>query len=92
MWQTPRKPGVQDPGSPDRSAARPGQADDHDRRLKRLEQPQITTLQDFAVANLPSAADNRYGVIMVPDEATGCQPAFSDGTNWRRFSDRAIVS
>lgn len=30
--------------------------------------------------------------IYVTDEAGGAVPAFSDGTNWRRCTDRAVVS
>lgn len=43
----------------------------------------VSTLPD---ASLPS----RW--IYVSDEAGGAIPAFSDGTNWRRASDRAVVS
>jgi hypothetical protein len=43
------------------------------------------------VATLPSAAAAAR-MIYVSDEAGGATPAFSDGTNWRRVSDRAIVS
>lgn len=49
-------------------------------------------LPAFAKANLPSAADNPYGMIYVTDEVGGAVPAFSDGTNWRRATDRAVVS
>jgi hypothetical protein len=31
-------------------------------------------------------------MIYVSDEAGGAIPAFSDGTNWRRVTDRAVVS
>lgn len=48
-------------------------------------------LRSFTVATVPSAAfDGR--LIYVTDEAGGEVPAFSDGTNWRRFTDRAIIS
>ena len=61
----------------------------------------LTGLNDtkvFLVAELPSAVDfdpdktGRATFIYVSDESGGAQMAFSDGTNWRRFSDRAIVS
>lgn len=45
-----------------------------------------------AVASLPSAATYVRGLIYVPDETGGPVIAFSDGTNWRRLTDRAIVS
>lgn len=32
------------------------------------------------------------GLIYVSDESGGAVPAFSDGTDWRRVTDRAIVS
>lgn len=49
-------------------------------------------MQPFAVADLPSPADTLYGLIFIADEVGGAVPAFSDGTNWRRVTDRAIVS
>jgi hypothetical protein len=48
-------------------------------------------LRSYTVATLPSAAAAAR-MIYVSDEAGGATPAFSDGTNWRRVSDRAIVS
>lgn len=45
----------------------------------------------YTVATLPSAATGG-GEIYVSNEAGGATLAFSDGTNWRRHSDRAIVS
>lgn len=46
----------------------------------------------FAVAQLPPAAAWEGATIYVTDEAGGKVLAFSDGTNWRRVTDRAIVS
>jgi hypothetical protein len=46
----------------------------------------------FAVSDLPPAADHEGGLVYVPDESGGAVPAFSDGTNWRRVTDRAVVS
>ena len=43
------------------------------------------------VAALPSAAVPGE-IIFVNDETGGAVLAFSDGTNWRRVTDRAIVS
>ena len=53
------------------------------------ERLQIPT--SYIVAELPSAS-TPAGWIFVTDEAGGAVPAFSDGTNWRRCTDRAIVS
>jgi hypothetical protein len=92
MWVKPQKPGVQSPADVQRGLPRPGQTDDIERRVRRLEQPQITVLQPFVVADLPDAADNLNGLIMVTNEAGGIVPAFSDGTHWRRVTDRAVVS
>jgi hypothetical protein len=49
-------------------------------------------LAQYAKAALPPASTNLGGMIFVTDEAGGAVPAFSDGTNWRRVTDRAIVS
>jgi len=48
-------------------------------------------LPSYAVANVPTATPFA-GLIFITDEAGGSVPAFSDGTNWRRVTDRAIVS
>jgi hypothetical protein len=46
-----------------------------------------------AKASLPSASDTGAGALLhVTDEAGGAVLAFSDGTNWRRVTDRAVVS
>lgn len=45
----------------------------------------------YTVTTLPSAAQSGQ-FIYVSDEAGGAIPAFSDGTDWRRVSDRAVVS
>lgn len=52
----------------------------------------IPILPSFTVAGLLSAATWDGGMIIVSDEVGGEIPAFSDGTDWRRVSDRAIVS
>ena len=51
-----------------------------------------SALPSFTVATLPSAPDNPQMMLYVSDEAGGAVPAFSDGTFWRRVTDRAIVS
>jgi hypothetical protein len=47
----------------------------------------------YTVATVPSASAAGAGaMIYVSNEAGGAVPAFSDGTNWRRVTDRAIIS
>lgn len=48
--------------------------------------------RSFTVATLPSASAYPRGVIYVSNEAGGATIAFSNGTNWLRCQDRAIVS
>jgi len=45
----------------------------------------------YTVGTLP-AVGTASGMIYVSNETGGAVPAFSDGTNWRRVTDRAIVS
>ena len=52
----------------------------------------LLQLKTYTVATLPSAATYPRGIIYVSNQSTGAEPAFSDGTNWRIFSTRAIVS
>lgn len=49
-------------------------------------------LASYTVATLPTASDWQAGLITVSDETGGYVTAFSDGTNWRRTTDRAVVS
>lgn len=49
-------------------------------------------LDEYTVATLPGAAANTRFLVYVSNETGGAVPAFSDGTNWRRVTDRAIVS
>ena len=54
-------------------------------------------IRGYTVATLPSAtlaSDNSEfsSIIYVSDEVGGSVLAFSDGTNWRRSTDRAIIS
>lgn len=46
----------------------------------------------YTVASLPSASTYQGCIVMVTDEAGGYTAAFSDGSNWRRMQDRAVVS
>lgn len=50
------------------------------------------TMPTYTVATVPNAATNVRRWIYVSDEAGGAVPAFSDSVNWRRCTDRAIVS
>ena len=49
-------------------------------------------LATYTVATLPTASSFTRGLIYVSDETGGATLAFSDGTNWRRVQDRAVVS
>ena len=48
-------------------------------------------LEEYEVAGLPPAGGRRR-IVYVSDEAGGAVPAFNDGSNWRRVTDRGIVS
>ncbi len=50
----------------------------------------VTYLKAYTIGTLPAAT--AAGLIYVSDETGGATLAFSDGTNWRRAQDRAIVS
>lgn len=50
-----------------------------------------TPLQTYTVAKLPSPSPAGC-VIYVSNEAGGPVLAFSDGSNWRRVTDRVVVS
>lgn len=50
-------------------------------------------LDSYTVAGLPSAANAGVGTsTFVSNETGGAVPAFSDGTAWRRVTDRAVVA
>ncbi len=52
---------------------------------------QQVNLPSYTVSSLPTV-NSFPGLIFVSDEIGGAVPAFSDGTDWRRVTDRAIVS
>jgi hypothetical protein len=57
----------------------------------------IHRVREYTVANLPAASDfdplnGGAALIYVSDETGGAVLAFSDGTNWRRVTDRVIVA
>lgn len=49
-------------------------------------------LSSYDVATLPDAAESEGAVVYVSNETGGKVIAFSDGVNWRRVTDRAIVT
>lgn len=49
-------------------------------------------LPSYTVATVPTASSWANSLIYVSNETGGAVPAFSDGTNWRRVTDRAVVS
>lgn len=49
-------------------------------------------LASYTVATVPTASDFTGSIIYVSDETGGATPAFSDGTDWRRTADRAVIS
>lgn len=49
-------------------------------------------LMTYAVADLPDATLWTAALVYVSDETGGAVPAFSDGTDWRRVTDRVVVS
>lgn len=51
----------------------------------------IVYFKTYIVEELPSAT-TAGGMIYISNESGGAVMAFSDGTNWRRVTDRAIVS
>ena len=55
-----------------------------------LTMPNVLTVKSYTVSALPTAVAG--GVIFVTNETGGAVLAFSDGTNWRRSTDRAVVS
>lgn len=60
-----------------------------DRTAQRRGRP--VELGQFVVATLPRAT-GQPSLIYVADESGGAVPAFSDGSDYRRVTDRAIVS
>ncbi len=53
----------------------------------------VVRLASYTVAGVPSASTSGAGAqIYVSNESGGAVPAFSDGTSWRRVTDRAVIS
>jgi hypothetical protein len=53
--------------------------------------PTQLVLPPYTVMTLPNASPSGQ-MIYVTDDSGGAVPAFSDGTDWRRVTDRAVVS
>jgi hypothetical protein len=53
--------------------------------------PSQFIMPSFTVSTLPNASPAGQ-MLFVTDETGGSVPAFSDGINWRRITDRQIVS
>lgn len=49
-------------------------------------------LRSYNIASLPAASTYAGALVYVTDETGGAVPAFSDGSSWRRVTDRNIVS
>jgi hypothetical protein len=49
-------------------------------------------VKSYTVAGLPAAGIGAGSIVFVSNEAGGAVLAFSDGTSWRRVTDRAVVS
>lgn len=54
----------------------------------------VFAVHTYVKASLPTAIliNGGTGIIGVSDDVSGFTLAFSDGTNWRRVADRAIIS
>lgn len=55
----------------------------------------VLELMEYTVIGVPAAANSRAGfsgVVVITNESGGRTLATSDGTNWRRVSDGAIIS
>jgi len=51
----------------------------------------VPTLPSYTVSSAPTTS-SIGAMIYVTDETGGAVPAFFDGTNWRRVTDRAAIS
>lgn len=54
--------------------------------------PVAPQLPDYTLASLPDPLMNRFVLIYVTDLAGGPEPCVSDGTAWRRLSDRSVAN
>lgn len=49
-------------------------------------------VKSYTVAGVPAASAGAGQIIFVSNESGGAVLAFSDGANWRRVTDRAVIS
>ena len=52
----------------------------------------LLQLKTYTVLTLPTASDYPRGIVYCSDETGGAVPVYSDGTNWRRVTDRTVAS
>ncbi len=52
----------------------------------------IVNLSRYNISQLPAPGGHSGSVVYVADETGGAVLAFCDGSNWRRVTDRAVVS
>jgi hypothetical protein len=52
----------------------------------------LLQVKTYTVGTVPTASSYPRGIIYVSDETGGATLAFSDGSDWRRVQDRAVVS
>lgn len=64
---------------------------DYNRTLEQLID-ETRRLPAYLKTEMPDPVANIDFLIIVTNEVGGRVPAFSDGTNWRRVTDRAVVS
>ena len=49
-------------------------------------------LASFTLATVPAASSGPQGLIYISNLTGGAEPCFSDGTKWRRCSDRTVAN
>jgi hypothetical protein len=59
--------------------------------VARVDDYGLTTLHGYTVADLENLVPNYGALVIITNETGGDVPAFWDGTNWRRVTDREIV-
>lgn len=52
----------------------------------------VHMLAPFIVDDLPDPSIYVYGMAMVLDDVDGIVPVYSDGVDWRRFSDNTVAA
>ena len=61
-------------------------------RVSVLEEAAPNPFSSYTVATVPDATGHAGKTIFVSDESGGAVLAFSDGTDWLRVTDRAVIS